>query len=75
MTRWTTPDQVRGDNGVWANLGVTETKMMTDVKTITEQEIESNQNQMTLPLIVIIGILIGFIAYRNKDTIMQKIKR
>ena len=49
--------------------------MITDVKTITEKEMESNQNQMTLPLIVIIGILIGFIAYRNKDTIMQKIKR
>ena len=62
---------------------VTETKMITDVstltevdvKTITAQGMETNQNQMTVPLIVIIGILIGFIIYRNKDTILQKIKR
>lgn len=58
---------------------VTETKMITDVKTITAQEMESNQNQMSLSqwglLVVIIGVIIGFIAYRNKDTIMQKIKR
>jgi len=58
---------------------VTETKMITDVKTITAQEMESNQNQMSLSqwglLVVIIGVIIGFIAYRNKDTIIQKIKR